>query len=327
VSRPGEDELIATYFAPLAGEGGLGLQDDAALFTPMPAHDLVTTVDALVAGVHFFPDDPAASIAIKALGVNLSDLAAKGASPTGFVLALALPADWRIEWVRDFAEGLGRAAADAACPLLGGDTVRTPGPLMLSITAFGQVPAGGMVRRGGARAGDRLYVSGTVGDAALGLRLKVGGADPSWPLEAGQRAHLIDRYLHPRPRLALASVLRTHASGAMDISDGLAGDAAKMAAASGVAISVELGLIPFSPAAQAAISADPEALEDAVTGGDDYEILAAVSPQRAVAFQQAALQAGVAVAPIGEVTVGRGLRLLDPAGRPARFDRLSFSHF
>ena len=233
-SHPSEDELIALFFAPLAGEGGLGLKDDAALLRPAPGHDLVLTVDGIAAGVHFLPGDPPASLARKALGVNLSDLAAKGAEPAGFLLTLALPDDWTEAWLADFSHGLGQAAAASRCPLLGGDTVRANGPLWISVTALGQVAAGRMVPRGGARPGDRLCVTGTIGDAALGLALRA--ADPpAWAarLSREERDHLADRYLHPRPRLAVAAALRAHASAAMDVSDGLAGDLAKMMRAGG----------------------------------------------------------------------------------------------
>ena len=170
LERPGEFELIARHFAPIAGPGGLGLIDDAGLLRPARGYEIVVTADALVAGVHFFPDDPPGSIARKALAVNLSDLAAKGAKPDGFVLALALPKGWTEGWLAAFAAGLKQAADEGACPLIGGDTVSTPGPLTLTITAFGSVPAGRMVLRSGAKRGDVLAVSGTIGDGALGWR-------------------------------------------------------------------------------------------------------------------------------------------------------------
>ena len=172
--------------------------------TPPSGRDLVLTTDALVAGVHFFADDPPGAIARKALRVNLSDLAAKGAAPLGFLLALALPADWTADWLEDFARGLGEDARAWDCPLLGGDTVKTPGPLTLSITALGSTPTGGMAARTGVRPGDRLYVSGTIGDAALGLRLRLGQGPL---LSEAHRLHLLDRYLLPRPRLALAPAM------------------------------------------------------------------------------------------------------------------------
>ena len=173
-----EDDLIASYFAPIAGPGALGLQDDAACIAAPDGCDVVLTKDAVVAGVHFFADDPADSIARKALRVNVSDLAAKGADPLGFLLALALPAGLDSAWLGRFARGLGDDAAHYGIPLLGGDTVKTPGPLTISITALGSVPRGRMARRTGARAGDRIYVTGTIGDAALGLKLRLGETPP-----------------------------------------------------------------------------------------------------------------------------------------------------
>jgi thiamine-monophosphate kinase len=326
-SRPSEDDLIARFFAPLAGEGGLGLRDDAALLRPAAGHDLILTVDALVAGVHFFPDDPPDAIAVKALGVNVSDLAAKGASPVGFLLSLALPDDWAESWLAAFAAGLGEAARAFGCPLLGGDTVRANGPLSLSVTAVGQVPKGRMVRRAAARAGDRLCVTGTIGDAALGLDLRR-GTDAPWAagLAEAERAFLLDRYLRPRPRLALSTVLHEHARAAMDVSDGLAGDLAKMMRASGVSAVVELSRVPLSPATRAALAADAGLMDRIVTGGDDYEILCAVPEAEVPAFL-AAGAAGIPTAVIGTVVEGDELPTFRDEGGERRFARGSFSHF
>ena len=205
-AQSNEDRLIARHFKPIARHpGALGLIDDAAMLSPPPGHDLVVTTDAIVGGVHFFPDDPADAIARKALRVNLSDLAAKGASPAGFLLTLALPKGISEAWLEAFSRALGADAKRYGCPLLGGDTVRTPGPLTVSITAFGVLPAGTMVRRDGARVGDHVLVSGTIGDAALGLQLRRGRkAARRWKLSARERAHLAQRYLLPEPRNALA---------------------------------------------------------------------------------------------------------------------------
>jgi thiamine-monophosphate kinase len=182
-----EDSLIARYFAPMATHpGALGLSDDAAFVTPPSGCDVVLTTDAIVGGVHFFPADAAQSVAAKALRVNLSDLAAKGATPLGFLLSLALPHDIGDAWLADFAAGLRGDAVLFACPLFGGDTVRTSGPVMISVAMFGSVPQGAMVRRAGAKAGDRVFVSGSIGDAALGLVARQGG-DAAWKLTAPQR--------------------------------------------------------------------------------------------------------------------------------------------
>ncbi len=325
---PAEFDVIARHFAPLAGPGGLGLLDDAALVHPPPGHEIVVTTDALVAGVHFFAEDPADTIAGKALGVNLSDLAAKGADPLGFTLALVMPAATEEPWLASFAAGLGRMAAAHGCPLIGGDTVVSPGPLTLSVTAFGSVPAGRMVRRGGAQAGDLLFSTGHIGDAAIGLRLRLAErAGGQWPLAADHIAYLTDRYLLPRPRTAVAAALRRHASAAMDVSDGFVGDLTKMLALAGVGADVQLDEVPHSVAARAAIRRDPALLDTALTGGDDYEILASVPAGEAKAFVAACLAAGVPAVQVGLVTgEGAPLRFLDVDGRERRFARGSYVH-
>ena len=327
-ARATEDGLIARYFAPLAGIGADRLRDDAATLTPTPGHDLVLTADAVVAGVHHFPDDPPASIARKALGVNLSDLAAKGATPRGFLLTLALPDDWSEDWLADFADGLGRAALEADCPLLGGDTVRAGGPLLIGVTAFGEVPAGAMIRRTSAAIGDRLCVTGTVGDAALGLLLRL-EPDAPWAgaLDPAMRDHLEDRYLHPRARLALARGLRRQASAAMDISDGFAGDLAKMLG-DGRSARIDADAVPLSPAAARALSVEPGLIQRLLTGGDDYEILCAVRPESLDALRAEAAEVGVPLAVVGTVVAGDVPPVFEMGeGEPRVFTAGAFSHF
>jgi thiamine-monophosphate kinase len=326
VPRPSEDGLIARFFAPIAGEGALGLKDDAARLTPKPGHDLVLTVDALVERIHFLPEDSPGSVARKALGVNVSDLAAKGADPVGFLLSLALPGDWTEAWLADFAAGLGEAARDYTCPLLGGDTVKTKGPLTLSVTAIGEVPAGRMVLRTTAQIGDLLCVTGTIGDAALGLKLR---GHPAWAgsLSPEDRSHLADRYLHPRPRHRLAEALRGHASAAMDVSDGLAGDLAKMMRESGVTAEVEADRVPLSAAAARAVQASPDLLDLALTGGDDYEILCSVPEKNLDSFREQADSVGIPLSVIGRVVPGHDLPVFRMNGRERRFDVGSYQHF
>lgn len=327
--RAGEDALIARYFAPLSGPGADALRDDAATLAPSPGHDLVLTTDTVVAGVHFLPDDPAGSVARKALGVNLSDLAAKGAAPRGFLLTLGLPGDWTEAWLADFAAGLSLAIDAFGCPLLGGDTVRAAGPLFVGVTAFGEVPAGAMVRRMTARVGDRLCVTGTIGDAAIGLHL-ARRPGPAWAatLGADTRAMLIDRYRHPQPRLGLAPVLRRHAGAAMDVSDGLAGDLAKMLDGEGRSATIALAEVPLSEAAREALAREPALIDAILTGGDDYEILCAVPDANLDAFLAESRNTGIAVAVIGTVTAAAGppvFRMQE--GGERRFPVGSFSHF
>ena len=324
-----EDNLIARYFAPLATDpGALGLTDDAAFIKPPSGCELVLKADAIVGGVHFFADDPAGAIAAKALRINLSDLASKGAKPLGFLLSLALPSTLGEDWLAAFAAGLREDIAAYKCPLFGGDTVRSPGPVMVSVAMFGSVPDGMMVKRSGAKPGDKVFVTGSIGDAALGLGLRNGAAQSSgWQLSDEQRDHLADRYLLPRPRSALAETVLHYASSAMDVSDGLAGDLAKLCHVSGVAAEIEVSRVPLSAAAKAVIAADPSAFETALTGGDDYEILCTVSQAKVDRFRVAAMAAKVAVTEIGTIDEGEGAVFRDAQGAALAFRRASFSHF
>ncbi|GJD29369.1 Thiamine-monophosphate kinase [Methylobacterium adhaesivum] len=327
--RPTEDGLIARFFAPLAGLGADGMRDDAATLTPSPGCDLVLTADAIVAGVHFFPDDPPASIARKAIGVNYSDLAAKGAAPRGILLTLALPDDWTEPWLEAFAGGLRDSLAAFGGALLGGDTVRAAGPLTIGVTALGEVPTGAMVRRMTAQVGDAICVGGSIGDAALGLLLRQ-SPPPDWAASLGGEARdvLVDRYWHPRPRLGLAPVLRRHARAAMDISDGLAGDLAKMLKGEGRSALIRVADVPLSPAAARAVTLRPDLMATVLTGGDDYEILCAVPPDALAACLAEAQALGLPLRPIGMVTAGEGPPVFEAAnGLRTFFGAGSFSHF
>jgi thiamine-monophosphate kinase len=324
----GEDSLIARYFKPIATDpGAFGLDDDAAQLKA-GGEDIVVTTDAIVEGVHYLPGDPPDTVARKALRVNLSDLAAKGATPAGFVLTLALRSVDEA-WLAAFALGLGEDARSFDCPLLGGDTVSTPGPSMVSITAFGRVPDRKMVHRGGARPGDRVMVTGTIGDAALGLDLLKGGAvAKALSGDSAAADMLASRYRVPQPRNALALAVRNHASAAMDVSDGLAGDLTKLCAASGVSADIDAALVPLSVAASGLLARGVIGLESLISGGDDYEILCTAPQADVAAFMQEAARAGVAVAEIGTVTAqNEPPRFLDARGNPMRLRRLSYSHF
>ena|SRR5690348_7998637 len=328
VDLSGEQRLIERYFKPLVtAESAFALSDDAAVLEPPAGCDLVLTTDGVIAGVHFFPEDPPESIARKVLRMNLSDLASKGATPVGFLLSIALPRSTPESWIAGFAEGLGRDIADYCCPLLGGDTDHTPGPLSISITAFGAVPQGRMVRRATAKPGDLIAVTGSIGDAALGVRIRRdAGLTDQWRLSIAAQEHLLQRYLIPQPRNALAQAVLEHASAAMDVSDGLAGDLGKLCRASGVAAEVDAAAVPLSEAAQAALSADAALLEPILSGGDDYEILLTLPAAKFSAFGAAAEKAGVPVTRIGHVMSGQGPRFLRD-GKVLSFAQASYSHF
>jgi thiamine-monophosphate kinase len=326
----GEDRLIARYLRPLATHpGAFGLIDDAAAIAPPAGCDLVLKTDGVISGVHFFPNDPADTIAKKVLRMNLSDLAAKGARPLGFLLALALPNDIEEAWLAAFAEGLRADIEFYGCPLLGGDTDRTPGPTSVSVAAIGTVPNGTMIRRSGAKIGDRIVVTGTIGDAALGLKLRQEpDASDRWRLTGDMREHLAERYLLPRPRNAIADALRHHASAAMDVSDGLVGDLNKLCRASKVSADIEIERVPLSPAAIHALNVEPQLIETILTGGDDYEIIATIPITRLAALQAEAAAAAVPVTEIGHVALGEsGAQFRDADGKAMVFKHSSFSHF
>lgn len=323
-----EDSLIARYFKPLATDAGaFGLVDDAAILSSS-GDDIVVTTDAVVEGVHYLATDPPDAIARKALRVNLSDLAAKGAAPAGFVLTLALRSK-EDAWLRPFADALGEDAQTFACPLLGGDTVSTPGPQMISITAFGRVPTGRMVGRTGAKPGDLILVTGTIGDAALGLDVLTGGAAATaLASDPAAREALISRYRIPQPRNVLAQAVRDHATAAMDVSDGLAGDLTKLCAASGVSAVVNVASLPLSPAAAGLVARNAICVETLLAGGDDYEVLCTVPPAHSDALMAAGRAVGLAVTAIGTIVAGHSRpRFLDRQGQELALKRLSYSHF
>ncbi len=328
--RPDEDGLIARYFRPLATAPGADrLLDDAATYRPPQGFEQVLTADAIVSGVHFFPEDPPRAVAQKALRVNLSDLAAKGAKPVGYLLTIALSDDWTEGWLTEFCAGLKADQDQFGISLYGGDTVRTPGPFFVSVTAFGLTPEGRVPRRTKAVIGQKLYVTGTIGDAALGLKIRLDDVVRTrWGLNAADAEHLVQRYLLPQPRVNAAALMAEYAVAAMDISDGLAGDLGRMCAASDVGAVLDAGLVPLSAAAKKAVEADPAALTSVLTGGDDYEILAAIEAEKSAAFEAAAATAGIAFTQIGEIVPAFAARVrIERGGHPLVLDRLAFRHF
>jgi thiamine-monophosphate kinase len=318
--------LIATLFRPLAhgNPAARALSDDVAVLAPEPGYDSVITVDALVAGVHFLPDDPPALIAAKLLRVNLSDLAAKGAEPRAVLLAAAFPRDVTPAWLRAFAQGLGDDLARFGLDLIGGDTVATPGPLTLSLTALGRVPVGGVVGRDGARPGDDLWVSGSIGDGALGLGVARGGLERLGP---DDRAFLLDRYRRPQPRLELGRQMRGLAGAAMDVSDGLVQDLGHLCGASGLGARLWAARVPLSGAARRAVESGDTTLASLLGGGDDYELLFSAPPAARPAIRLGAGRAGCPVTRIGRFHSGAGVRVIGPDGGVLAFDRGGWRHF
>jgi thiamine-monophosphate kinase len=315
---PDEFTLIARYFRPLTAgaEAALDLADDAALLDIPSGHRLVVTADALVAGVHFFAEDAPDLIARKMLRVNLSDLAAMAAVPLGYVMICAFPKTIDQTWLAGFVAGLARDQVEFGIRLLGGDTTATPGPLSLSVTAFGSVETGRELRRSGARAGDLVAVSGTIGDSALGLARLQGKI-----AEFIGDEELIERYLLPQPRLALARRLIGLATAAMDVSDGLAGDLGHICNASHLSASIEAAKIPLSKPARHLLAERPDLLATILTGGEDYELLFTVPPER-----QSEL-AGLPVTVIGRMEAGQGANVLDLEGRRIDTGEGGYRHF
>jgi thiamine-monophosphate kinase len=334
--RRGEFELIARYLAPLAAgaPGALGLLDDAALVTPAAGEDLVVTTDAMVEGVHFPAGEAADSVGRRLLAAGLSDLAAMGARAFAYTIALAIPSAWdeamRERWIAGFAAGLDRAQQAYAVQLIGGDTVATPGPLWLSLTALGGIARGAALRRSTASPGDTVWVSGSIGDAALGLRAVRGELVMA---TAPDRRALVERFRHPQPRLELGRRLVGVAAAAADISDGLVADLGHICIASAVTATIETARIPLSPAAAAQIARDPGLWAAVVSGGDDYELVFTAPPGAAEAVRNAAALARTAVSEIGRISGpaggegGRRVRVMGPDGRELAVARQGYRHF
>ena len=316
IGLPEEFARIARHFRPLAGPGGLDLLDDAAVFTPPAGRELVIAADAMVAGVHFLPDDPPDLIARKLLRTNLSDLAAMGAAPFGYLMTVAVPADTADAWFAAFAAGLAADQMEFGIRLLGGDTTSTSGPVSLSLTVLGTVMPGQALRRSGARAGDGLWVSGTIGDGALGLLAATGRlADPD--------GYLAGRYRLPRPRMALGLALHGVAHAAMDVSDGLVQDVGHLCRASGVAAEIHAAAVPLSASAARA-----DRIVTCLTGGDDYELVLAVPPGQEAALLAAARATCIPVTRIGGFQAGAPrvtVRRADGSILP--LERGGWSHF
>lgn len=325
-----EEAIIQGFLAPLAAgaPGALGLKDDCATAVPSPGCEFVLKTDAIAEGVHFLATDAPEDIGWKALAVNVSDLAAKGAQPVGYLMSLAFPAAPTRDWMAGFAKGLAEAQLAFGIHLLGGDTDRRPGPISITPTVIGEVPVGRMVRRAAAKSGDHVCVSGSLGDSGLGLRLI---QDPSlaakWNLDSSQAEWLRRRYLRPSPRLALREPLLRHARASMDISDGLLKDLGRMARASGVGASVRDGRLPLSDAFKAVQAADRDAARASLFAGDDYEILTSIPPDRIEQFRVESTAAGVAIMDIGTFTGDAAVVLQGENGDTIDIASTGWDHF
>jgi len=332
-SGPGEFEIIRRFFAPLAAEapGAFGLTDDAATLEVPAGQALVVTSDALVAGVHFLADDTAADVAAKALRVNLSDLASMGAAPLAYTLALALTRETGVEWLESFAAALAEDQKRFGVHLVGGDTVATPGPLTLTVCAFGCVARGGELRRSGARPGDAVFVTGAIGDAALGLIALTRGLAG---VDAADCRALVARYRRPTPRTECGPRLVGLASAAIDVSDGLLADLGHICETSATAATIEAGRVPLSKAARAALAAGVGDWRDILAGGDDYELLFTAPAAAESALRALGEELSLPITRIGSIDARRAdddanrlVRVADAAGRPVTLDALGYRHF
>ncbi len=328
---PSEFELIARYFAPLARAfpGAYGLLDDAAVISPASDHELVVKTDTIVGGIDFLPDETANLIARRALRVNLSDLAAKGAVPRAYLLDLVLPKTVDELWIAYFVAGLAHDQTEYGVHLIGGDMSSTSGPITIAVTVFGEVPIGRIIRRGGAHRDDTVFVTGTIGDAALGL--SVLRARPS-TLDAASTTFLVDRYRLPAPRSALGPQLIGVATAGLDVSDGLVADLRHLCEVSHLSAVIEARSVPLSSAACVAIAGDPYWLATALTGGDDYEILFTAPAAASARIAELSRLFGVQITPIGRMT---GMWEVDPPrvvvldnfGLPLTFASEGWTHF
>ncbi|MEX0695014.1 MAG: thiamine-phosphate kinase [Rhodospirillales bacterium] len=313
-----EFDIIHRYFQPLTRghAGAFALSDDAATLPVRAGFEHVITTDAIVQGVHFLTDEAPENIATRLCTCNLSDLASMGARPLGFTLACVWSRETDIDFIAAFAEGLGASVDAHDFPLLGGDTVTTPGPMMFSLTAIGEVEVGRALRRNGASPGDTVYVSGSIGDGALGLLAAEGKLGN---IEAGHRKFLEDRYRRPTPRIATGRSLIGQAHACIDISDGLVQDLGHICETSSVSMRIEAAKIPLSAAARAAITADPALLDVILSGGDDYEL----------AFTGADITGlDVPVTAIGTVLKGKpGVAIIGGDGQAIRLAKSGYNHF
>ncbi len=326
---PDEFALIARFFRPLAAaeKGAFALTDDAAVLALPRNARLVATTDCLVEGVHFLKGAAPEDVAPKLLRVNMSDLAAMGAEPRWYLLSAAFARDVSADWIGRFARALGREQRKFGIVLAGGDTVATPGPACFTVTALGVVEKGNEIRRNGARAGDDVYVSGTLGDAALGLRVLKGEIRAS----ARHARYLVERYHRPTPRVALGRGLVGVARALIDVSDGLVADLGHICETSRAGAVVEAAAVPLSPAAKAVLGGQPRLFSDVLSGGDDYELVFTAPVARRGVIRKLSGALKVPIARIGRIVRARGrggsVRVIGSDGRPIPLPRAGWRHF
>jgi thiamine-monophosphate kinase len=304
----------------------MGLTDDAALIDVPVGQQLVVTMDGMVSGVHFLADDPPDLVARKLLRVNLSDLAAMGATPLAYTLCAAFCREVTDSWIAAFASGLATDQAAFGISLIGGDTVSTPGPGMFTLTAMGTLATGKALCRNGAQEGDDIYASGTIGDGAVGL-LVLKERDELIALSPEDRRFLAGRYRLPKPRLALGKALVGVASAALDVSDGLAADLGHLCNMSALGARIEIEKVPVSAACRHAIALSQLAASSVLGGGDDYELLFTAPPERAAEVLERAKGVGTPVAVIGKMVAGRGVIIVDASGSAVPIESTGYQHF
>ncbi|MEP1092039.1 MAG: thiamine-phosphate kinase [Rhizobiaceae bacterium] len=324
MTRSGEFDWISTYLAPLAAKNSFGLRDDAALLDVPDGQSLIVTQDAIAESIHFLPDDPLDQVAQKALRVNISDIVAKGGRPHSYSLALGIPDHWRDADMARFAEGLAADNDYYGLSLTGGDTYRSPGQLTIAVTMFAMIDRRNYRSRIGAKQGDLIFVTGTIGNSALGLKAVTGALD----VQSADREFLINAYRRPDPPLAAAGAVSQFASASMDISDGLIGDCRKLCSASQVAAVVYRDKLPLSDVANKLIAKDQSLWSSILAGGDDYQVLCTVNPADADAFAQCLAEKNTEATQIGTIKAANNAGVaLDIDGVEVSIEQDSYTHF
>ena len=325
LSQLSEFEIIQEYFAPLAkNEFSLGLADDVAKYLVNAGEELVFTKDVCVEGVHFFPEDSPDTISRKALRVNLSDLAAKGAQPIGYMIGLGLPENWDRDWLSRFSRGLHQDQELFSISLFGGDTVRSSNTLFIAITAIGRIKTGTLCKRSTANVGDLVYVTGTIGDSYLGLVIR---KNQIVITSESDITYFTNRYLMPEPRMNAISLIQHFANASLDISDGLVADLNHLCVASGVGAEVNIDVVPISSSAQNLIDNSLVNIEKLITGGDDYELLFTVAESEAKRLEKAAEYDKLQITNIGRITDSNEVCILNSEGAKLAILNKGFQHF